>query len=64
MVLHEMLLNKWIKDRLKEKSTYHGLTLLSGTFGLLIDPALLEMIGTGVIGVMGLIETVSREAKA
>lgn len=55
---------KWIKDRLKEKSTYHGLTLLAGSFGLLIDPALLEMIGTGVVGVMGLIETVSREAKA
>lgn len=55
---------KWIKDRLKEKSTYHGLTLLAGSFGLIIDPSLLEMVGTGIIGAMGLIETVSREAKA
>lgn len=53
----------WIKERLKEKSTYHGLAMLAGSFGLLIDPALLEMVGAGVIGVMGLVETVAPQVK-
>lgn len=54
-------LMKWFKDRLKEKSTWRGLAILAGVCGVAVDPLQMEMIGSGVVGAIGLIETVAAE---
>lgn len=51
----------WIVARLKEKSTYNGLTMLIGLLGYAVAPGALEVIGMGVAGVIGLVETFSKE---
>lgn len=51
----------WIVERLKEKSTYNGLTMLLGLVGYVVAPGALEVIGMGVAGVIGLVETFSKE---
>lgn len=50
-----------IKRYLKQPSTWRGLSILAGAFGIAIDPASLEMIGAGVLALLGLIETVRDE---
>lgn len=51
----------WIKERLKESSTYTGLSILAGVVGYTIAPGAFELIGGGVLGVIGLIETIKSE---
>lgn len=51
----------WIISRLKEASTYRGITLLAGAFGVYVDPTLVQAIGAGVLAMLGLIETVRKE---
>lgn len=46
----------WLKDRLKEKSTYRGLTLILAAFGVAIDPATAEAIAVGAVAIAGVIE--------
>lgn len=52
---------QWIKDRLNESSTYTGLSILAGVVGYTIAPGALEVIGAGVAGLIGLIETLKEE---
>jgi hypothetical protein len=51
----------WIINRLKEKSTYTGLSLLAGVAGYAIAPGAFELICMGVVSLHGIIETVSEE---
>lgn len=49
---------KWVADRLKEPSTWRGLTMLLTAVGISVRPELMEQIivaGTGVAGLIGLI---------
>lgn len=49
---------KWAADRLKEASTWRGLTMLLTAVGISVKPDLMEQIivaGTGVAGLIGLI---------
>ena len=49
---------------LKQASTWRGLALLAGAFGVAIDPAALEVVGAGVVAAIGLIEVARNDAKA
>lgn len=44
-------------ERLKEPSTYQGITLLLGVFGVMIDPSSIQAIGLGVASAIGLVKT-------
>lgn len=49
---------KWAADRLKEASTWRGLTLLLTSIGITVRPELMEQIivaGTGLAGIIGLV---------
>jgi hypothetical protein len=50
----------FILDRLKEPSTWRGLTVLVGAFGMQMSPDLMPAIGTAVAGVIGLIEVLRK----
>lgn len=50
----------WLLDRLKEKSTWRGLVIIAGVFGFAVDPAQVEIVGSGVAAAIGLIETVTQ----
>ena len=49
---------------LKQASTWRGLALLAGAFGVAIDPTALEAVGAGVVAAIGVIEVVRNDAKA
>lgn len=49
---------------LKQASTWRGLALLAGVFGVAIDPTALEVVGAGVVAAIGMIEVVRNEVKA
>jgi hypothetical protein len=51
----------YILDRLKEPSTWRGLTVLVGAFGMQMSPDLIPAIGTAAAGVIGLIEVLRKE---
>lgn len=49
---------KWAADRLKEASTWRGLTMLLTALGISVKPDLMEQIivaGTGVAGLIGIV---------
>jgi len=46
--------------RLKEASTWRGIALIAGGFGVHVAPDLIPAIGTAVAGVIGLIEVIRR----
>mgnify|MGYP003649852784 CR=1 FL=1 len=50
----------YIFDRLKEASTWRGIALIAGGFGVHLAPDLIPAIGTAVAGVIGLIEVIRR----
>ena len=50
----------YIFDRLKEASTWRGIALIVGGFGVHLAPDLIPAIGTAVAGVIGLIEVIRR----
>lgn len=52
---------QWLKDRAKEPSTYQGLAVVLGVAGASVDPEALEMIGAGVISVIGGIQMIKKE---
>lgn len=54
---------KWIKDRIKEPSTYQGLSVLLGAVGVTLSPELWQEISTVIASVIGLIQVVKKEAK-
>ena len=41
-------------------STWRGVAMLAGAFGIYMDPALLEAVAAGVLATIGLIETVRK----
>lgn len=45
----------------KMSSTWRGVAMLAGAFGVYLDPALLETIAAGVLAAIGLIETVRKD---
>ncbi len=53
----------WLKERLKEKSTWRGLAVLAGLLGYAVDPMQVEAVITGVGAAVALVETVSAEHK-
>lgn len=53
----------WIKDRLKEKSTYIGISLLLAAFGVAVSPESLEIISMAVVTIVGALEVIKDEAK-
>jgi len=51
---------EYVFARLKEPSTWRGLALIVGGFGIHIAPDLVPAIGTAVASVIGLIEVIRR----
>lgn len=54
-------MKNWMKDRLSERSTYVGLSLLAGSFGMIVSPEQIQLIGAGVLAAVGVIESVRTE---
>lgn len=50
-----------IKARLKERSTYVGLAVLLGLTGVMVPVETLELLGAGLLGIVGLVETMRAE---
>lgn len=57
-------MNKWVFDRLREKSTWQGLALLAGSLGVAIDPEQLEAIAPVAVAAVGIIQAVTKDAPA
>lgn len=53
----------WIIERLKEPSTWKGLSLLLGVAGVAVDPALVVEVGMAVGTIIGAIDVVRKECK-
>lgn len=56
-------MKEWLKDRLKERSTYIGLSLLLGSFGVTLAPEQLELIAAAVGTISGAILTATKDGK-
>lgn len=52
---------EWIIERLKEASTWRGLTVLLGAIGITISPDLVAQIGLAVTAIIGAIEIWRKE---
>ena len=52
---------KVVWNYLKQASTWRGIALLAGAFGVAVDPAMLEVVGAGVVAAVGVIEVVRNE---
>ncbi|MNZ54088.1 hypothetical protein D3C78_719800 [compost metagenome] len=48
----------------RQPSTWRGIALVLAALGITIDPALLEQIGVGVVGLIGLAEMIKNERRA
>lgn len=53
----------WLKDRLKEPSTYQGVTAIAGAIGVTVQPDMYEAIAALMLAVIGLIQTIKKEPK-
>lgn len=53
---------RWILDRLGEVSTWKGVSILAGLFGLVVAPDQLEIIGAAIVSIVGAIEMIRKEA--
>ncbi len=53
-----------ILQYIRQPSTWRGFALVLAAAGIIIDPALLEQIGIGIVGVIGLVEVVKNERRA
>lgn len=53
----------YILDRLKEPSTWRGLAVIFGAFGVHLQPELLPAIGTAVTAALGAVEIIRKEIK-
>lgn len=54
-------MKNWFLERLKERSTYIGFSLLLGSFGIVLDPAQLEIMVAAVGAVSGAIMTATKD---
>lgn len=53
----------WILARLKEPSTWRGLSILVGALGVSVSPERINDIGIGVMAAIGIIESLRNEDK-
>lgn len=53
----------WLLDRLKEKTTWLGLTALVTSAGIALSPELAEAIAVAGVAIAGLIAVVTEEKK-
>jgi len=53
----------WLLDRLKEPSTYLGITAMLSAAGYALDPELVKQITAAGVGVSGIILFVLKEKK-
>ena len=51
----------WLKSRLKEPSTYQGVTAIAGAIGVSIQPDLYESIAALMLAIIGVIQTIKKE---
>jgi hypothetical protein len=58
-----MIFLSWLLDRLKEPTTYLGLTAMLSAAGYVLDPELVQQISAAGVGVSGLILFVLKEKK-
>lgn len=56
-----MIFVSWLLARLKEPTTYLGLTAILSSMGIVIDPELTQNIQTAGLGVAGIILFLMRE---
>jgi hypothetical protein len=56
-----VVMKEIIKKRLRERSTYVGLAVLLGLAGVSVPADALQTIGAGLLGLVGLIETMRSE---
>lgn len=52
-----------LKSYARQPSTWRGLALLLSAFGVVVDPGLIERVGVGVVGLIGLAEVVKNEGR-
>ena len=53
----------WFLERLKEPSTWRGLTGLLAAVGVVVSPDLIAQIGAAVVAILGVIEVARKEKK-
>jgi len=51
----------WLKARLKEPSTYQGVTAIAGAIGVTVQPDLYECIAALMLAIIGVIQTIKKE---
>jgi len=51
----------WLKSRLKEPSTYQGVTAIAGAIGVTVQPDLYESIAALMVAIIGVIQTIKKE---
>ena len=51
----------WLKSRLKEPSTYQGVTAIAGAIGVSVQPDLYESIAALMLAIIGVIQTIKKE---
>ena len=51
----------WLKSRLKEPSTYQGVTAIAGAIGVSVQPEMYESIAALMVAIIGVIQTVKKE---
>lgn len=49
-------MKKWFIDRLKERSTYIGLSLALSAAGVVVDAATLQAVGLGIASLIAVVE--------
>ncbi|MOA41494.1 hypothetical protein D3C78_1634580 [compost metagenome] len=52
-----------LKSYARQPSTWRGLALLLAAFGVVVDPGLVEQVGVGVVGLIGLVELAKNDVK-
>jgi hypothetical protein len=51
----------WLKARLKEPSTYQGVTAIAGAIGVSVQPDMYESIAALMVAIIGVIQTIKKE---
>ena len=51
----------WLKSRLKEPSTYQGVTAITGAIGVTVQPDMYESIAALMLAIIGVIQTIKKE---
>tara|TARA_R100001460_G_scaffold107260_1_gene155690 strand:- start:1495 stop:1872 length:378 start_codon:yes stop_codon:yes gene_type:complete len=51
----------WLKARLKEPSTYQGVTAIAGAIGVTVQPDMYESIAALMLAIIGVVQTIKKE---